>query len=1469
MVPIDSSQLVPTDATCTADLPKILCIIQDVTNPQWQTCKFTVNLPMSTTVAELCEEVARQANYEPDTFELLWQRGGKDGGDDVLMNDKGDKSLGEIGMLTEGKNLFSLQDKDGMQPVSIQTGATGVTTSPSDVDALNLATDDTSPIITATSDTSSISSDYSSYVPYSPAVIGRSETGFVGLVNQAMTCYLNSLIQTLYMTPEFRNAIYKWELTAKEENPTNSIPYQLQRLFVQLQTSKKRSVETTDVTRSFGWDSSEAWQQHDVQELCRVMFDALEKKWKDTDQQNLINHLYQGQMKDYVKCLKCGYESARTDAFLDIPLVIRPFGGNKVNGSVDEALQAFVEPEILNESNQYFCEKCNMKCDAHKGLKFQQFPYLLTLQLKRFDFDYNTMHRIKLNDKMTFPEILDLNSFIESETAQEETTKEVKQTQEEGETQSDSGAENEDGSPSSQSQENSLEDALDEGIDMEHASTTMTNHRNDQEKATRGGPYRYQLFSIMVHSGTASGGHYYAYIKSFTDDQWYCFNDQHVSRITYDDIRKTYGGEPTHFRGYYSSSYTSSTNAYMLMYRQIDPRRNANFIKTDNFPAHILNLSQGLHQEEEEEKRQREIERNTCKIKLFGFHPLTGKLIDTRLEVHKDRTLTEATQQAHKLLGFQDAVPVSQCRLVKYDEFHESLERSYEGEEDTPMGQLLGGVKGSYMFDLLMETRSAEQQFQVYKPGGVTIKLFVVDLRNAEIRNPITTRTYHQTTVRDLQQQIEEITGLPAERMRLVLEKYYNELRLLSIPSKNLKSEGFSKCNKVFVEASGLEDPGVEFPHSRLHSLLDRHANTIRLLVTLPPAAADEEDSAKDEVSETSSSIDSVAEKFSDLQVETGGLSPNKIPTPSPTGSSSTLSDDHPLEKNGVNLVGSETDSGVVSLNEARLTDEQASEFEHIGGEVRSEPDGRCDSSEQLTAKSSDPLSAEALADALNSTDLVRSESSSSSTPQSQPEQFQGDQDEGVPVMQTLTSPRQIAKSHLTLPVASQSQATESASCAECSKLQVPDSSSLRPRAMSPIPGPLNPQIMAAIHKRRDAVDQACDRGDIEGAIGPSGPPLGQSGPLIGPSGPPIGWTDPTQVDSDPEVSDSSRHQCKKKNWYFKPLELSESDEGRVLVVNLDKRMSLGFFKTCMEPHVGTTSLNFKVYRLYANNQEYESIRLNETLQTYSDDTRIVIKLGRALRKGEYRVNIYQLMVNSNEPIRYLFDWVFAKGMTVLESKQELLPELKKKFNIDVPLDRLRLRKKSWKNPATIFQNDRIYEEDIAIFPNWEVFVELLDRPEQVQSSSKLALYVRRWRPSEMKLDPFEEVVLDNASVIELKTALCEISGIPIEYIEFAKGRGTFPCEVSLLDMNTELEWEPRVTVLNTWPLYITDDGTVIYYRDNREELKELQEDEKREIQKKENARLSKSGQKVTYSPRKERALKIYTDSPPQYSAMN
>lgn len=68
------------------------------------------------------------------------------------------------------------------------------------------------------------------------AIMGPpTNNGYVGLVNQAMTCYLNSLLQALYMTPEFRNALYRWEFD--NDNEAKNIPYQLQKLFLNLQVS--------------------------------------------------------------------------------------------------------------------------------------------------------------------------------------------------------------------------------------------------------------------------------------------------------------------------------------------------------------------------------------------------------------------------------------------------------------------------------------------------------------------------------------------------------------------------------------------------------------------------------------------------------------------------------------------------------------------------------------------------------------------------------------------------------------------------------------------------------------------------------------------------------------------------------------------------------------------------------------------------------------------------------------------------------------------------------------------------------------------------------------------------------------------------------------------------------------------------------------------------------------------------------
>lgn len=54
----------------------------------------------------------------------------------------------------------------------------------------------------------------------------------------------------------------------------------------------------------------------------------------------------------------------------------------------------------------------------------------------------------------------------------------------------------------------------------------------------------YELYSVMIHTGGAFGGHYFAYIRSFEDGKWYNFNDSQVNEILdpVSTINETFGG---------------------------------------------------------------------------------------------------------------------------------------------------------------------------------------------------------------------------------------------------------------------------------------------------------------------------------------------------------------------------------------------------------------------------------------------------------------------------------------------------------------------------------------------------------------------------------------------------------------------------------------------------------------------------------------------------------------------------------------------------------------------------------------------------------------------------------------------------------------------------------------------------------------------------------------------------------------
>ena len=85
------------------------------------------------------------------------------------------------------------------------------------------------------------------------------------------------------------------------------------------------------------------------------------------------------------------------------------------------------------------------------------------------------------------------------------------------------------------------------------------------------------------------------------------------------------------------------------------------------------------------------------------------------------------------------------------------------------------------------------------------------------------------------------------------------------------------------------------------------------------------------------------------------------------------------------------------------------------------------------------------------------------------------------------------------------------------------------------------------------------------------------------------------------------------------------------ITLQVDRRITLADVKQELEVYVGQPSNQFRIFRVYSNSQEFEVTRLDNTLITYSDDTKLVVKFGRSLAKGEYRVKVFELKVNNPE----------------------------------------------------------------------------------------------------------------------------------------------------------------------------------------------------------------------------------------------
>ncbi|XP_077513422.1 ubiquitin carboxyl-terminal hydrolase-like faf isoform X2 [Amblyomma americanum] len=366
---------------------------------------------------------------------------------------------------------------------------------------------------------------------YLPPVGPRPRGGFVGLKNAGATCYMNSVLQQLYMIDSIREGILAVEGAATdpnedfsgEERPEHEggeacmrpvteedgmagkeeqrrdyhlgVLKQVQAVFGHLAASQLQYY----VPRGF-WRHFKLWgepvnlrEQHDALEFFNSLVDSLDEALKALGAPCLLAKALGGTFADQKICRGCPHRYSREESFTTLNIDIRN------HSNLLDSLEQYVKGDLLEGANAYHCDKCNKKVDTVKRLCIKKLPPILAIQLKRFDYDWERECAIKFNDYFEFPRELDMEPYTVRGLAR-------------------------------------MEGEL---MDDEEAA-----------EADELGGTHYRLTGIVVHSGQASGGHYYSYILTRPPGgayRWYKFDDGEVSECRMDEEEEMknqcFGGE--------------------------------------------------------------------------------------------------------------------------------------------------------------------------------------------------------------------------------------------------------------------------------------------------------------------------------------------------------------------------------------------------------------------------------------------------------------------------------------------------------------------------------------------------------------------------------------------------------------------------------------------------------------------------------------------------------------------------------------------------------------------------------------------------------------------------------------------------------------------------------------------------------------------------------------------------------------
>ncbi|EGD80675.1 hypothetical protein PTSG_11701 [Salpingoeca rosetta] len=356
---------------------------------------------------------------------------------------------------------------------------------------------------------------------FQPVIKPRTPGAFVGLKNAAATCYMNSVLQQLFMQPDTQQLLLG-QLNIPAEKQEDSVLHHVTRMFAHLKYSARQYYTPKGLWRTYKhWGAPvDVREQQDACEFFNCLIDQVDEGLKSLKKPAALCQVFGGMFVDQ-KIIKsgCSHRYERDEPFTTIPIAIRNCK------TLTQALDNYVQGELLEGANAYKCEKCDAKRDTIKRTCIKTLPRVLVLQLKRFDYDWERGVPVKFNDYFEFPDELDMGPYTAAGRAAVE------------------------------------DDAGEVPKEM------------------------YRLAGVVVHSGQANGGHYTSYVcqrdhAGNMSDRWLLFEDHEVTDVEFSGVQSMatqwFGGETT------SQVYDKQLgrtvprvrdrwwNAYMLFYERVN-----------------------------------------------------------------------------------------------------------------------------------------------------------------------------------------------------------------------------------------------------------------------------------------------------------------------------------------------------------------------------------------------------------------------------------------------------------------------------------------------------------------------------------------------------------------------------------------------------------------------------------------------------------------------------------------------------------------------------------------------------------------------------------------------------------------------------------------------------------------------------------------------------------------------------------